>query len=296
MILGCLFVAAHGSVVAGQRIAANELAQLHYDRGRELYADGDYAGALAAFQESYRFVPSPNSHLYVARCLRDLGDTVLAVRAYEHTLRRARERATAEPRFAPTRDAAAEELTPLLPLVGRLVVRGDPPDDGALSIGGESVPIEMLGLPRVVAPGEVAVVVTRGSEVRRRRVRVLAGEEVTVDIEWPAPSQPVVPVSPVTPPAEIRVEPATSWMPWLVTGGLASVAALGLFAGFAAAAQARFDDLDETCGGRPCPPSELGALEEGETFQTVANVSLAVGIAGGVAALVFLVLELVSDG
>ena len=58
-----------------------------------------------------------------------------------------------------------------------------------------------------------------------------------------------------------------------VVGGL-GIAGMGVFAAFAALAQTRFDQLKLQCNG-PCDASQSARIDEGQTFQNVANVALA---------------------
>jgi hypothetical protein len=57
---------------------------------------------------------------------------------------------------------------------------------------------------------------------------------------------------------------------------------MGVFAAFAALAQTRFDQLKQECGDVPCDPSLNPKIDEGQTFQNIANIAL---VAGGVAIL-----------
>src|SRR5262249_40070396 len=58
--------------------AAVKKATAAFQKGDELFGKKKFALALEAFKESYAAVPSPNSHLYIARCLRELNDTKAA--------------------------------------------------------------------------------------------------------------------------------------------------------------------------------------------------------------------------
>jgi hypothetical protein len=55
---------------------------------------------------------------------------------------------------------------------------------------------------------------------------------------------------------------------------------MGVFAAFAALAQTRFDQLKQQCGDVACDPSLNAKIDEGQTFQNIANIAL---VAGGVA-------------
>src|SRR5688572_1019616 len=53
-------------------------AQARYEEGAKLFEAKRFPEALKAFQESYDIVASPNSHLMIARSLRDSGKLVAA--------------------------------------------------------------------------------------------------------------------------------------------------------------------------------------------------------------------------
>jgi tetratricopeptide (TPR) repeat protein len=90
-------------------------AREQYRLGLELYDERDYEGALEKFQASYGIFPSPNSELYVARCLRAMGRTEEAIRAYERAVELGRARAEADPKYADTYRVAQSELAVLKP-------------------------------------------------------------------------------------------------------------------------------------------------------------------------------------
>ena len=86
-----------------------------YRLGLELYDERNYESALERFEESFRNLPSPNSQLYVARCLRSMGRTAAAIVAYERAVQLARERARTEPKYELTFQNALRELAVLRP-------------------------------------------------------------------------------------------------------------------------------------------------------------------------------------
>jgi hypothetical protein len=57
-------------------------------------------------------------------------------------------------------------------------------------------------------------------------------------------------------------------------------------------AQSSYNDLQNACGGRPCPSSKCSEIDSGKTDVLLANVGLVVGIAGVAAAGTLFVLSL----
>src|SRR5262245_29469826 len=66
-------------------------AQKAFDSGSKLFDGRKYGQALTAFQASYAAVPSPNSHLMMARCLRELSKPADAYREYQAVAKEARD-------------------------------------------------------------------------------------------------------------------------------------------------------------------------------------------------------------
>jgi tetratricopeptide (TPR) repeat protein len=91
-------------------------AREQYRLGLELYDDRQYEEALEKFRASFVIYPSPNSELYVARCLRAIGNTTEAIAAYERAMQIAGDRAVTELKYADTYRAARQELAVLKPL------------------------------------------------------------------------------------------------------------------------------------------------------------------------------------
>src|SRR6185369_14288178 len=80
--------------------------------------------SLLDFQASLAMLPSPNSRLYIARCLRALGKVGSAFVSYRLAMREATDRlnATGEKRYAATRDAATSEMAEIEAKVPRLTI------------------------------------------------------------------------------------------------------------------------------------------------------------------------------
>src|SRR5579859_2380761 len=81
-----------------------------FAKGTDLFLAKRYADALEALRASYKFVPSPNSGLLIARCLRELGQLVEAQEMFAAVEADARKReADGEKKYARTAEAAAAE-------------------------------------------------------------------------------------------------------------------------------------------------------------------------------------------
>lgn len=268
-------------------------AQQRFTRGAGLYEQRSFAPALDEFRASLALYGSPNTRLYVARCLRELGRLDEALPEFERAMREAGDRASTDPRYAATRDAAQTEMLAIAPRVGRLTLTiPDAPAGVVVRVNDREIPREALGVAFPVMPGALRIVVESVEhETETRTTEVAAGREVTVGVVLRRRPRAVEgqtelqrPVVPVAPPPSRGVSRNLAWIGF-------GVGAAGLisFAAFGAAAGGTFSDLQTRCGNAPCPPSEQGTVNQGRTFTTAANVSLGVGIAGVVAGVVLLI-------
>ncbi len=274
------------------------LAQQRYLRALRLYDARQFTEALAELRGSYQLRASPNSRLLMARCLRELGRIPEAVTEFETTLHEASEHASTDVRYADTERAARTELAELEPRVGRLrLTIANAPPSIRVRINALELPNSALELPIPVTPGAVSVtILAEGLEPLSASVNALAGMTHTVTLTFAADattrqlaarqstarSAQVPAVMPPTPqgpwllhgPGPLRFAVWASW--GIGAAGFLTAAALGV------AAQSAFADLERACGGRPCPPSQLPAIDAGRALQLGTNVSLAVGLGGSI--------------
>lgn len=186
--------AACAVVLVSPRVRADDAAGLRsFEEGRRLFEGRRYDEALRAFRASYEAAPSPNSRLYVARCLHKLGKVASAYSAFRLASREAedRVRATGEKRYAATQQSAAFEARMLEALVPRLSLRIDSarPRDAeraVLHVDGEPLPRAAWATPLELDPGAHTILVT-GPYIVRREIAVTVGEreakELVVAIE-----------------------------------------------------------------------------------------------------------------
>src|SRR5262245_41999969 len=88
-----LMIAGSGSASAQPSAAETQRATTLFVKGTDLLKLKKYPQALEQFKQSYALVPSPNSHLYIARCLKFMGQTRAAYVEYDKVYEEASARA-----------------------------------------------------------------------------------------------------------------------------------------------------------------------------------------------------------
>lgn len=258
-------------------------AKAHFEKALGLYQASNFTGALGEFRESYKNVNSPNSHLYIARCLRDLGQLVEAYFEYEKVTAEAK---VAGEKYAKTGEQAAAERDELNAKLARVNVMVTSSEVGAqLTIGGVEVPQDQWGKPFPAVPGNVEVKLTAPSKPAvTQSVAAAAGESKDVSVAFPAADtggdQPGG--SKFFTPLKVGA---------LVAAGV-GVAGLVTFGVAGAASQSTYDKLVERCGSAACPPELANDVDTGKTQQTIANVGLVVGIVGVAAGATLFVIDM----
>ena len=294
--------AATGPVIAMPRVAhaqtedAREEAKRLFTQGSAAFLGRRYTEALESLRVSYKLVPSPNSGLLIARCLREINRPIDAVEMYESVAADARRRAAdGDPKYAQTAEVATTESSAVRATLGTVRVRVARPNAGAkISIdGGVAVPVTDAELVVLHPAGEVLVRLkpATGAE-QSQRATLAAGGELRMEFT-PAAIAPVTEPArgkPPAPPAPEGEPPAWTLPASLVAGGVTLVGA-GLFVGFGLQSQSIYDDLNQRCGPASCGSAERTRADDGERAQTLANVGLAVGLAGAAATVTFLLVR-----
>lgn len=280
----------HGVTPGHATPVQREQAQSRFAKGKALYAAGKYAAALTEFSGSLDLVVSPNTRLYVARCLRELGKTVPAYVEFGRAAVEAREQTRDDPRYEKTAESASEERARLQPKLGFVNVTVEHPSDATtLDVAHDEIRRGGWSEPIPVLPGTTEVVVaTPGSTPITRVVSVGAGETKAVAIDAGG--------APATVAAAPREEPAPpppprSLRPYAYVAGGVALAGLATFAIAGAMANGSHSDLEQACGAGPCPPGREDAISAGKTEQTIANVGLVVFGVSAVAAVTLWVLS-----
>jgi hypothetical protein len=303
VILVFTVISVAGPVSAGEPVGAEatpdaaptaDPAKLFGD-AQARFDTGDHRGALPLFRRAYDTTKSPNARIYVARCLRELGQLAEAYDEMHATVREATEQAEQDSKYVPTRDAAAAELALLEPRIGKLIIAlRDQIDGTTVQLDGQPVAPARLGVPMTLAPGlQTVVVEAPGRQRARHEIDLKGGQTRSLTVapgkstSAPAPADGAAVL-----PEQDAVEPTGGAVRIMgfVVGGL-GLAAMGVMIGANVAADAEFATLEEECGTERCTdPSYSDTIDKGKTLETVANVSLVAGavlIVTGVTMIVF---------
>lgn len=257
-----------------------EQAQSRFLKGRELYKAKKYEDALVELNASLDIIASPNTRLYVGRCLRELGRTVAAYAELGRTAVEAKELLRDDTRYEKAAQAANDERAALAPKLGFLEVRVlHAAPETTLHVANDDVARGGWEEPVPVMPGTTAVVVeTPGHTPVRQQVSLTAGEHQSLVLDAAADAPAGASVAAATPAdaAHASDSSRSKLRPIMyATAGLA-VVGLGTFFIAGAMANGTYSNLEDACGAGPCPPGHESDIEAGKTEQTFANVGLVV--------------------
>lgn len=269
-------------------------AQKAFDDGSKLFDGRKYAQALTAFQASYAAVPSPNSHLMMARCLRELSKPADAYREYLAVAKEARDKG---PRYESTARAADEEREELKTKIAMLTVKlAAPPDGATFKLNGNPIEPAAFNEEMIVEPGTVVITgESPDGATAKAEATVSVGSVATVELKFGEP--PAVAPPPPPPPKPVVAQASTSGLPLrtlaYVAGGV-GVLGLGAFGVVGSMSTSKYNDLKDKCTAG-CPPGSQDDIDSGKQLQTFANIGLIVGAVGIGAGATLFVLSLGKD-
>lgn len=279
--------------------AAAKKATAFFTKGNDLLKAKKYSLALDQFKQSYAAVPSPNSHLYIARCLAALGDSRAAYIEFTKVIEEADARAAEDEKYAPTRDAAKvdrEELVPKLAMVTVSVPQAGP--NATVRIGAELVPREQWDKPIPFPPGNVdATLQIEGRPDVTQTLTLAAGEKKSIVLTPPGagdfknlPGSDTAVAPPPPPPSPAKRSPLR---PAAFVAGGVGVAGMVMFAVAGPMSLSTYASLEDQCGSRTrCPAGHESEIATGKTQQVVANVGAVIGAVGLAAGVTLFVLSL----
>jgi hypothetical protein len=179
-LLVLLALAVAPSVALGQGGTSDEdRARAHFETGAVLYADENYEGALAAFEESYRLREVPVVLFNIAQTLRRLNRYGEAIESYERYLRE--ERDLPADRRTAVRSTISELRRALAPITVDTDIEG-----ATIEVDGRVVGTTPLGAPLELAAGVRTIVARRDGYVPvREELRVVGGRPQELSLRLP---------------------------------------------------------------------------------------------------------------
>lgn len=306
-VLASPLASAAGADPSSATPAQKKEAMDHFTAGKQAFEVKNYEKAVAELRASLDVVDSPNARLELARALRDGGKLADAWAEYERVVQDATKMAAKEPRYAKTADAATTERTDVeAKLAFVLVTVAHAPKDAVLKVGGKSVPQDDWDEPIVAPAGACDVVLSdaSGKELARQTVMATVGQKLPVDLD----AQPAPQAAPAStaiapedkpdngpPPADTAPPPSSSGRsslrPWAYVAGGVGVAGLAAFTVFGLMSNSDYSDLQNSCHPG-CPANKSSEIDNGKTYQLIANIGLGVGIVGVAAGATLFVLSL----
>jgi len=303
---------AWGAPTSDASADAKETAQKVYAQAVDHYRAGRLLEALAAFRASYDIVASPNSHLMIARAMRDHGDIVEAYAEYGRLIVEAETAAEHDPKYAATAQASRAERAKLRARLTMVTIQvKEPPDDLRITIGNQPLDKDNWGKPVPIASGAlVARANATGFPEQRQDLVAIPGGELAVSFDFAADlrargpvaaeslaeavphgvspfrssdATPDIPRQPSRPP---RRQPDRTWA--YVSFG-AGAAGLATFITAGAINQSIFNKLHDQCPGGHCSPSQSADVDKGRSAQAIANVGFGVALVGATLGCVLLV-------
>lgn len=271
---------------------AEERAVKIFRQAQEEYDAGRYESAMEKFKEVTRLIESPNAWLYIARCLKRIGDKPRAFEAMSEAVALANQLAEQDTSYLRTRDAAAAEREAIVPEIARIILAvADPPEELEVQLNSRTIGGDEFGRQLGVHPGEVTIT----GKAPGYRPFVLVKDLPPGAVETIAISLRSVDEGGGGGTVIVEQPSDTLWISGFVVAGV-GVAGMALFGVFGSLSSSRFSQVEEECGTPPCTdPKYTDLIEEGQTWDLVANIGLGVGAAGLVAGTVMIIFGWPSD-
>ena len=244
-----------------------------FQKALALQTGGDWAGALALLKEVAAVRSTPQVRFNIALCEENLGQLVAAVGDYEL--------AAADARSADETEVVEEAGRRLSELKGRVpkvvVERGANADTATITLDGVALGDQVIGKSMNVDPGPHVITARAiGFDSFRATVRVDEAETKTIVVALTPIAEPKP--APLPTPGGVPPEPSPPIAAYVAGGiGVASLVTAGVMYGLA---QGTKNELARECDGLKCPDSLEDTFNRGETYATVGNVTLGIGIVG----------------
>ena len=168
------------SAARAEQDASAREASRHFQRGVDLYTDGDYRGALVEFKKAYTLLPRSN-------VLYDIGETEYQLQDYSSALKTLERFLSETGQGAPHRPEVEETVEVLKTRVGRIALSADV-NGCDVTVDDQAQGTTPLGRALLVSVGTRKVSVNcAGRPISQKRVEVSGGDTVRVDMRIAPP-------------------------------------------------------------------------------------------------------------
>ena len=275
------------SATEEQRGAASEA----YVAGKTAFDAGNFEEALNKFRASHDIVASPNAHLMVVASLSELGRFVEAYDEVVVAIAAAGEAATIDPKYEPTVAQLQDAEQTLRGKVGRVTVTAAG-GGGVVTIDGKALRPDQLGTPVAVEPGSHLVEMEGAAP---QTIEVAAGDSTSVELAAEQHDDGG---------GDDTAAPGGG-DDWFIdnrrtiayAAGGVGVVGMVLFGAFGGLTLSKESDLDAACGPtKQCPPESTADIDDGKTYQAVANAGLVIGVVGLAAGVGLFVWDVLDEG
>jgi tetratricopeptide (TPR) repeat protein len=275
---------------AAQSAAELGKARTLFKEGVSLEAAGDWAGALAKFEEVAKVKTTPQVRFHIGRCKEHLGRLNEALGEYRMAEYEAQQSKAKE---AAEISQARQSLEARVPKL--VITRGAGAESAKIELDGVAIGEAQVGKEVSTDPGPHKIVAKIGGGQFDVDVSVAEGETKNVELTPPegfaakpapkAEEPEVKPIEDKPPPKVERKGPGA--LPWIIGGvGVVSLGASGYFLLQRNKAE---DDLNSSCHGDVCPSNKKSVGDDGKRYATYTNVALGIGVVGiGVATVMLL--------
>jgi len=243
-----------------------------------LFKSGDTMRALPLFVHLGETTNSPNAQRYVGYCQLELGHEREAHQAFSQSVKLSRDLGGSK--YVATQEAAQVELAKLNVRLASLTISFvELPAEFVVRLNGEIVAPSLLSSPLVVDPGLHHVEAeAKGAKPIARDVVLEAGGFKAIALQFekiveaqPATTQPVL---------RQQTDSGSRWTRMGLAAAGLGVIGLGTFVVAGMQARSAYNKLQTECPSGCSDAAHRSDANKGSTYQSVANVGLALGITG----------------
>jgi hypothetical protein len=273
-----------------QSAAELSKARTEFKEGVSLEAAGDWAGALAKFQDVAKVKTTPQVRFHIGRCKEKLGRLNEALGEYRMAEYDAQKSKAKElPEITQAREALEARVPKLV------ITRGDNATAASIELDGVALGEAQVGKEVSVDPGPHRIVGKVAAGQFEQNVSVGEGETKNVELDVPpellkkpaaaTKDEEPEPTPEETPP-EAPPEKKKSVLPYVI--GAAGIVSLGASGYFYLQRNKAENDLNDVCRNNVCPKSKQSLQDDGKRDATLSAITLGVGVVGVGVAIVLL--------